>query len=223
MALKQKKRLHKMLDDLAKALKESGEAITALAILREKVDELPEETSLSASVSTLEQLYPIPLEVQHPHQLALFSDGACRGNPGPGAWGAMGQNFAGEIWFESSGLETHTTNNRMELTGAIQALLSLQNVLREKHLLPDQTEVFLYTDSNLVVQGVNQWMADWKRRNWKKADGKDVANIDLWKELGEVIAGYKKVELCWVKGHAGHPQNERCDQLANHALDDSGL
>lgn len=223
MALKQKKRLHKILDDLAKALRDCQESIAAIDILREKVNELPEDPSLAASPLEIGHAFPLPAEIQHPHQMALFSDGACRGNPGPGSWGAIGQNFTGEILFESSGLETHTTNNRMELTGAIQSLLSLKNVLSEKRLLAEHTEVYLYTDSNLVAQGVNQWMEDWKRRNWKKADGKDVANIDLWKELGEVITEFKSVELCWVKGHAGHPQNERCDQLANNALDDSGF
>ncbi|PIK16746.1 MAG: ribonuclease HI [Halobacteriovorax sp. JY17] len=150
---------------------------------------------------------------------ALFSDGACRGNPGPGAWGMVGQNAKGEVLFKGSGVETTTTNNRMEMMGAIEAM----KYLLSEGVNTDSAEVYLYSDSKYVVDGLKSWMQGWKNRGWKKADKKTPENVDLWQELDRISSSFSNIQYLWVKGHAGHPQNELCDQLANEALDDSGF
>ncbi|OUR94888.1 ribonuclease HI [Halobacteriovorax marinus] len=152
-------------------------------------------------------------------EVAIFSDGACRGNPGPGSWGMVGQNHEGDVIFKGSGVETRTTNNRMEMMGAIEAFKAILN----EEFSADETTVLLYSDSKYVVDGLKSWMKGWKKRGWKKADKKTPENVDLWQELDEVVQNFKNVKYFWVKGHAGHPQNELCDQLANEALDDSGF
>ena len=221
--MKQKIKLLKSLDEFTKIFGDDAEVERALALLRDRVNQLSdvEETAQSSSVDTSTMV--LPSEIRLPHQVALFCDGACRGNPGPGAWAGIGQGFTGEIWFESSGFETRTTNNRMEMLGSIESLQSLKNVLDEKFLLASQTEVFIYTDSKYVVEGATKWIKGWQAKGWKKADGKEVANIDLWQSLVVQLEGFKKVSFQWIKGHAGHPQNERCDQMANQALNDAGL
>jgi ribonuclease HI len=135
----------------------------------------------------------------------IFSDGACRGNPGPGGWGALlrSSDREKELW----GGEADTTNNRMELTAVIRALEALKR--------PSRARVF--TDSQYVQKGISQWVHDWKRRDWRTADKKPVKNIDLWKRLDE-LAALHDVEWHWVKGHAGHPENERADRLANKGI-----
>ena len=135
----------------------------------------------------------------------IYSDGACRGNPGPGGWGALLRTKGVEK--ELYGGEADTTNNRMELTAAIRALEALKRPSRVK----------LYTDSLYVMKGISQWVHDWKRRGWLTADKKPVKNIDLWKEL-DSLAALHEIEWHWVKGHAGHPENERADQLANKGI-----
>jgi ribonuclease HI len=137
----------------------------------------------------------------------IYTDGACRGNPGPGGWGVILR--AGSVEKELFGGETETTNNRMELTAAIRALEALRRHCR----------VQLYTDSQYVRNGITQWMKDWKRRGWKTADRKPVKNQDLWERLDELAQGHD-VTWHWVKGHAGHPENERADALANRAIDE---
>jgi len=132
----------------------------------------------------------------------VFTDGACKGNPGPGGWGAILRY--GEHERELFGGERDTTNNRMELTAVIKALESLKRACR----------IELYTDSQYVRNGITVWMRDWKRRGWKTADRKPVKNKDLWQRLDELAAGHE-VHWHWVKGHAGHPENERADELAN--------
>jgi ribonuclease HI len=135
----------------------------------------------------------------------IYSDGACRGNPGPGGWGVL-LRYDGrekELW----GGETATTNNRMELMAAIRALEALKRPSRVK----------LYTDSLYVMKGISVWIADWKRRGWRTADKKPVKNEDLWRRLDELAAKHD-VEWHWVRGHAGHPENERADQLANRGI-----
>jgi len=132
----------------------------------------------------------------------VFTDGACKGNPGPGGWGAILRY--GEHERELFGGERDTTNNRMELTAVIKALESLKRACR----------IELYTDSQYVRNGITVWMRDWKRRGWKTADRKPVKNQDLWQRLDELAAGHE-VHWHWVKGHAGHPENERADELAN--------
>ncbi|MCX7892630.1 MAG: ribonuclease HI [Burkholderiales bacterium] len=132
----------------------------------------------------------------------IYTDGACKGNPGPGGWGALLRYGAHER--ELFGGERETTNNRMELTAVIRALESLKRTCR----------VELYTDSQYVRNGITTWLADWKRRGWKTADRKPVKNQDLWKRLDELAAAHE-IHWHWVRGHAGHPENERADALAN--------
>jgi len=135
----------------------------------------------------------------------IFSDGACRGNPGPGGWGALLRfdETEKELW----GGEAATTNNRMELTAVIRALEALKRPSR----------VRLYTDSQYVQKGISAWILDWKRRGWRTAGRKPVKNADLWRRLDE-LAALHDVEWHWIKGHAGHPENERADLLANKGI-----
>ncbi|HEY2335943.1 MAG TPA: ribonuclease HI [Burkholderiales bacterium] len=135
----------------------------------------------------------------------IFTDGACRGNPGPGGWGVVFRY--GDIEKEIFGGEAATTNNRMELTAVIRALESLKQPSR----------VRLYTDSQYVQKGIQEWIHSWKRNGWKTADKKDVKNKELWVELDEARKRHD-VEWHWVKGHAGHPENERADALANRGI-----
>lgn len=141
------------------------------------------------------------------NDVEIHTDGACRGNPGPGGWGAVLRSggVAKEIW----GGEPTTTNNRMELTAAIRALEALRRPCR----------VDLYTDSQYLRRGISEWLADWKRRGWRTADRKPVKNEDLWRTLDE-LARLHDVRWHWVKGHAGHDDNERADQLANRGVDE---
>ena len=138
--------------------------------------------------------------------VVIYTDGACRGNPGPGGWGALIKDSSGQQ--ELSGAENQTTNNRMELTAAIMAL-------RE---VPAGSAVDLYTDSKYVMDGLNEWMPAWKKRGWKTADKKPVKNQDLWQALDEANARHQ-VRWHWVKGHAGNDGNEYVDRLANQAID----
>ena len=135
----------------------------------------------------------------------IYSDGACRGNPGPGGWGALlrARGVEKELW----GGEAQTTNNRMELTAVIRALEALKRPSR----------VRLYTDSQYVQKGISSWIRDWKRRGWRTADKKPVKNEDLWRRLDE-LAALHDVEWHWVRGHAGHAENERADRLANKGI-----
>jgi ribonuclease HI len=131
----------------------------------------------------------------------IFTDGACSGNPGPGGWGAILCYRGHER--ELSGFEPLTTNNRMELMAAIAALEALKRPSR----------VRLHTDSRYVRDGITTWIHDWKRRNWRTADKKPVKNVDLWQRLATALEPHQ-VEFIWVRGHAGHPENERADALA---------
>lgn len=140
-----------------------------------------------------------------PEAVEIWADGACKGNPGPGGWGAILRFGSRER--ELSGAEAQTTNNRMELTAVIQALVALTRACR----------VDLFTDSQYVQQGITSWLPNWKRRNWRTADGKPVKNVDLWQEL-ERAAARHRVEWHWVRGHSGVEGNERADALANRAI-----
>jgi ribonuclease HI len=139
----------------------------------------------------------------------IYADGACRGNPGPGGWGVLLR--AGGRERELHGGEAQTTNNRMELTAVIEGLRALKG--------PSQVRV--YTDSQYVQKGISEWIHAWKRRGWLTADKKPVKNEDLWKAL-DAVAREHVVEWHWVKGHAGHPENERADALANKGIDVGG-
>jgi ribonuclease HI len=136
----------------------------------------------------------------------IYTDGACRGNPGPGGWAAV-LSFAGREK-ELAGAEALTTNNRMELTAVIRALEALKR----------RVSVRVYTDSEYVRRGITEWVRAWKARGWLTADRKPVKNQDLWQRLDELAAGHE-IEWHWVPGHAGVPGNERVDRLANEAID----
>lgn len=136
----------------------------------------------------------------------IYADGACKGNPGPGGWGALLVIGAAEK--ELFGAEADTTNNRMELTAAIRALEALKR----------PCEVDIFTDSQYVQKGMTEWVHSWKRRGWRTADKQAVKNVDLWRQL-EVAAAVHKVRWHWVRGHAGHVENERADALANRGVE----
>jgi ribonuclease HI len=138
--------------------------------------------------------------------IEIYTDGACRGNPGPGGWGAL--LIMGEIEKELNGAEGLTTNNRMELTAVIRALEALKRPVQAR----------IYTDSEYVRRGITEWVHNWKQRGWRTADKKPVKNQDLWQQLDELAARHR-LEWHWVKGHSGVPGNERVDQLANAAID----
>ncbi len=138
--------------------------------------------------------------------IEIYTDGAGRGNPGPGGWAALLRS--GEHEREISGAEAMTTNNRMELTAVIRALEALKRPVRGD----------IYTDSQYVRQGVLEWLASWKKRGWKTADRKPVKNQDLWQEL-DLLQQKHDLQWHWVKGHSGHVENERVDALANRAID----
>ncbi|NCF17080.1 MAG: ribonuclease HI [Haliea sp.] len=140
-------------------------------------------------------------------QVEIFTDGACRGNPGPGGWGALLRY--GEVERELYGGESETTNNRMELRAAIEALKALK----------EPCAVTLTTDSVYVRNGITQWLQGWKKKGWKTAGKKPVKNIDLWQALDEQNQRHQ-VDWHWVKGHSGHRENEIADQLANRGIEE---
>ena len=145
------------------------------------------------------------MDQNSPHQVVIYADGACKGNPGVGGWGAL-LRF-GAVEKEIFGGETATTNNRMELRGVIEAL----------RLLTRECEVVVYTDSSYVQKGISDWIHGWKRNGWRTSDKKPVKNDDLWRELDELVAKHQ-IEFRWVKGHAGNEGNERADVLANRGV-----
>lgn len=140
-------------------------------------------------------------------EVEIFTDGACKGNPGPGGWGVLMRY--GDTEKEMWGGERETTNNRMELMAAIQALETLKR----------PCSVALTTDSVYVKSGITEWLPNWKKRGWKTAARKPVKNADLWRRLDEAVQRHQ-VSWHWVKGHSGHDENERADQLANRAIDE---
>ena len=143
-------------------------------------------------------------------KVKIYTDGACRGNPGHGGWGAV--LVYGSIEKELSGGEPNTTNNRMELSAVIAALSALK----------EPCEVTLTTDSQYVVNAIEKgWLANWQKNNWRKSDRGEVLNVDLWREL-LVLLDTHKVSFVWVKGHNGHPYNERCDKIATVFADSFG-
>jgi ribonuclease HI len=140
-------------------------------------------------------------------RVIMYTDGACRGNPGPGGWGAL--LIAGKNERELYGGEEVTTNNRMELTAAIKALEALNR----------KCKVSIYTDSEYVRKGITEWLDAWTQRGWKTAAKKPVKNMDLWREL-DALTAEQDIEWHWVKGHSGNPGNDRADELANRGIDE---
>lgn len=140
-----------------------------------------------------------------PTIVEIYSDGACKGNPGVGGWGALLRY--GSLEKELFGGEADTTNNRMELMAVIQAFASLKR----------PCQICVYTDSIYVQKGISEWIINWKKRNWQTAQKEPVKNADLWQQLDQLTMGHQ-VEWRWVKGHAGHAENERADQLANQGV-----
>ncbi|MCC5015869.1 MULTISPECIES: ribonuclease HI [Legionella] len=139
--------------------------------------------------------------------IKIYTDGACKGNPGPGGWGALLRYNGREKTLY--GGETQTTNNRMELTAAIKALEALKR----------PCEVHLYTDSQYLRQGMMEWLGQWKKNGWRNSRKEPVKNVDLWQQL-DALAMQHKIRWHWVKGHAGHPENELADALANQAIEE---
>ncbi len=136
----------------------------------------------------------------------LFSDGACRGNPGPGGWAYILRHPATGTEKEGSGGQAETTNNQMELMAVIAGLEALKN----------RSEVEVITDSNYVAKGCSEWLAGWKKNGWRRREGKTwkpVKNVELWQRLDQLLAAHQ-VRFTWIRGHSGHPENERCDELA---------
>ncbi len=138
----------------------------------------------------------------------MYTDGACQGNPGPGGWGVV-MRYKG-VEKELSGFHPDTTNNRMELQAAIEGIKSLK-----RSVVAD-----IYTDSQYLRDGITKWLPDWKLKNWRLSNRKPVKNKDLWEELDALVQSHK-IEWHWVKGHAGHPENERADVLATQAIKDA--
>lgn len=205
-----KKSLLSGLKKIASSLPETPAIKEALSVLKNEINAIVEKKIESTGD------YPIPEEIDgNPQAIAIFSDGACRGNPGPGAWGCFIQEHTGASLFAAKAYAEHTTNNKMELQGAIEGLLYTEENL------PFKNEIFVYSDSKYVVDGMKSWVAGWKKRGWKKADKKTPENVEQWIELDRLRNELPNVSFHWVKGHAGHPQNEYCDQLANEALDEN--
>jgi ribonuclease HI len=159
------------------------------------------------SIKLVEPAAPSAAAVSEPDTIEIWTDGACRGNPGPGGWGAL--LLSGTHSRELYGGAFDTTNNRMELTAVIEALAALKRPSR----------IVVHTDSQYVRLGITEWLAQWERRGWKTAGRKPVKNLDLWQRLAELAARHQ-VEWRWVPGHAGVEGNERADALANRGVDE---
>lgn len=210
-----KKKLLRQVASLEKALIESkDELFEAFQKIKDVILELPEEKKSEASFSVPMDLLGID------NAFVLYSDGACRGNPGPGAYGCIVQDSNSNIVFEHAETKELTTNNQMELQGVISGIELLKD---HKGINLSQIQLRVITDSRYVVDGITKWVAGWKKRGWKKADNKAPENLNQWRSLDELTQEVGKINFEWVKGHSGHPQNEYCDQLANQALDNEGF
>jgi ribonuclease HI len=165
---------------------------------------------------------PPPAEIaEDVMAFALYSDGGCRGNPGPGAFAYVVQDHSGAIIVEGVEFESMTTNNKMELSGPIKGLSEIKEVLPSLGKDPLLTKIKVVTDSKYVVEGMKSWVNGWKARGWRKADNKTPENIELWQELDQIKSAFMDVEWVWVRGHEGHPQNEYCDRKANESMDEN--
>lgn len=213
-----KKKLSSSLKKIQKACA-SDDLSVAFSQIFAHIDSLPDES--------LENInsFELPPSVDGiAGSFVIYSDGACRGNPGPGSYGCFAQDWTGKILFEQAEVFENTTNNRMELLGVIEGLKGLGAYLNAKNESISTAKVLVVTDSKYVVDGTSKWMDGWKARGWKKADKKVPENVEMWQTLDILKQKLgSNLTLSWVKGHSGHPQNERCDQLANMALDNEGF
>lgn len=216
--MKIKTKLKRYLTTLKKELNDLVSQ-SAFKEIEQAIENLKEEEKDPLDTSTFETPKQI---LGKDKAIAIFSDGACRGNPGPGAWACVAQDYSGHILFELSEVDKHTTNNRMELLGAYEGMMFLKNYLLKQSQSANQIELHVFTDSQYLVNGMNSWVLGWKNRGWKKADNKVPENVEIWQNLDNIKTEFKSVMFHWVKGHAGHPQNEFCDKLANLALDNEG-
>lgn len=206
----------KHLKSFEKIFAKDAQALSALLVLKERSSHLPDDPQTKEKS---EPNFDVSHLIQKSNELVAFSDGGCRGNPGPGAWAFMIQNARSEIVTQASGYESPTTNNRMELSGVIQAIKASLHIFHEQAVASTLARLIIFTDSKYVVDGINSWVDGWKARGWRKADNKEPENLDLWKELDHLRYELTHIEFKWVKGHSGHPQNEHCDQMANDELD----
>lgn len=218
-----KSEILKNLRKLRTVFDDDSQALLALDQLTLKAEAFPEDKK-AVSVDFTATSFPLPEEMRELSSgFAIFADGACRGNPGPGAWATMIQDAKSEVILKSSGVDVPTTNNKMELEGVIRGLKGLVEKWIEEGVSDHESPVFVYSDSKYVVEGIEKWVPGWKGRGWKKADNKEPENLLLWKELDQLKASFNHINFLWVKGHAGHPQNEMCDRMANLALDEAGF
>lgn len=215
----------KFLKKFRNLFKEDLEVENAIAVLLNKSEELNDDQPVSIPTLDINSDHlPIPVELNDVADgYAVFSDGACRGNPGPGAYALIVQNSKGEVVLKSSSVEVPTTNNKMELSGVIKGLNGLFEKFQEDGFSGSHLPVFVYSDSKYVVDGIKSWVPGWKARGWKKADNKEPENLVLWKELDQLVSSFQNIDFIWVKGHAGHPQNELCDRMCNSALNEAGF
>ena len=210
------------LKKLTNVLDGDVEALAAINVLIIKTEALPEDKK-TKNLTEAEE-FPLPNEMKELSSgFAIFADGACRGNPGPGAWATIIQDTKAQIILKSSGVDVPTTNNKMELIGVIRGLNGLIEKWIEEGISDRVSPVFVYSDSKYVIEGIEKWVPGWKSRGWKKADNKEPENLLLWKELDQLKSRFDNIKFLWVKGHAGHPQNELCDSMANLALDEAGF
>lgn len=217
-----KSEIQKNLRKLQSAYADDAEALDILNRLFIKSEAFLDEKK--ATIADWGMEFPLPEELRERiNGYAIFADGACRGNPGPGAWATMIQDHKGDVLLKSSGVSVPTTNNKMELEGVIRGLNGLIEKWIEEGISERETPVFVYSDSKYVIEGIEKWVVGWKARGWKKADNKEPENLLLWKELDQLKSRFSTINFIWVKGHAGHPQNEMCDKMANQALDESGF
>lgn len=215
-----KKKFLKSLNALEKWLgeKQAGnqEAHNALNFLRKTITEVPEDETESEASDQL----PPPKELSDdPMAIAIFTDGACRGNPGPGAFAYVIQGHDGQVLGQGVEYDSLTTNNKMELSGALHGLQELRAILPLRNMDPRLSRIKVVTDSKYLVDGMKTWVEGWKARGWKKADNKTPENLELWQSLDKERYQFLQVDWVWVKGHAGHPQNEYCDRKANEVMD----
>lgn len=213
-----KKKLLKQAATLRKSLKDYDQKLSeAFDLINEVISQLPEQ---SDEGSLDEKSFSVPMDlIGLENTYILYSDGACRGNPGPGAYGCLLQDSNANIIFEYAQTKELTTNNQMELQGVISGI---DLIKEQKNIDLSQISLTVITDSKYVVDGISKWVAGWKKRGWKKSDNKAPENLGQWQALDLLTQQFKKINFQWVKGHSGHPQNEYCDQLANRALDSEG-